>query len=108
MRKQLLEIEKERVRQDLKWGADKHPGSGLWSLVLMEEVGEEARAAMTGDIAALRNELVQVAAVAVAWVESLDDGRAQRSGEWWEAMTREAFEAGRKSVIGEEVDHGGK
>jgi NTP pyrophosphatase (non-canonical NTP hydrolase) len=47
--------------------------------VLTEEVGEVARAVLNinrltsdrGDVTALREELVQVAAVAVAWVEGL-------------------------------------
>jgi hypothetical protein len=38
---------------------------------LVEEVGEVARALHDGDFENLREELVQVAAVAVAWVEAL-------------------------------------
>ena len=43
--------------------------------VLMEEVGEAARAVLEGDRDNLREELVQVAAVAVAIVEAIDTGR---------------------------------
>ena len=39
--------------------------------VLTEEVGEVARAALEHDTDGLRLELVQVAAVAVAWLEAL-------------------------------------
>lgn len=39
--------------------------------VLLEEVGEVAHAINENDSLALRTELVQVAAVAVAWLESL-------------------------------------
>jgi NTP pyrophosphatase (non-canonical NTP hydrolase) len=39
--------------------------------VLMEEVGEVARALLDGNADQLETELVQVAAVAVAWLESL-------------------------------------
>lgn len=40
-------------------------------VVLTEEVGEVARALLEGDDAKLWEELIQVAAVAVAWAESL-------------------------------------
>ena len=39
--------------------------------ILTEEVGEVARAALEHDTDGLRLELVQVAAVAVAWLEAL-------------------------------------
>lgn len=41
-------------------------------VVLVEEVGEIARAVLERSGADLRDELIQVAAVAVAWVEALD------------------------------------
>jgi hypothetical protein len=84
----------ERIRQDAKWGEQNHPdntgstfyakravaarrncqlaadaGMTAWDLVLLEEVHE---ALAESDPAALRTELVQVAAVAVAWVEAID------------------------------------
>ncbi len=78
----LSEVRRERTRQDLQWGwTNRDPA---WHLaVLMEEVGELARAlhdarfADGGEqaIANARDEAVQVAAVAVAFVEGLDDGR---------------------------------
>lgn len=40
--------------------------------VLAEEFGEAAREVVECDRAKLRTELVQVAAVAVAWIEALD------------------------------------
>ena len=39
--------------------------------VLSEECGEAARAVLDTDIDQLRTELIQVAAVAVAWLEAL-------------------------------------
>jgi len=45
-------------------------GQGHWSAILQEEVSEAVAA--IGDDAALRRELVQVAAVAVAWIEAID------------------------------------
>lgn len=41
--------------------------------MLVEEIGEVARALQTNDIHNLREELVQVAAICVAWLEYLYD-----------------------------------
>ena len=41
----------------------------MWNAILIEEVGEVSKALLTGGD--LEAELVQVAAVAVAWLESL-------------------------------------
>ena len=63
----------ERGRQDAKWGVqDHHPA--IWLAILSEEVGEAARAILEGGETrdGLRDELVQVAAVAVAWIECMD------------------------------------
>jgi hypothetical protein len=91
----LAEVAAERLRQDAKWGEQNHPdgtgitpeqqkladvarsmcqqvfaeGRGDWAHVLMEEVRE---ALAESDPAKLRVELVQVAAVSVAWIEALD------------------------------------
>ncbi|WP_206326043.1 MULTISPECIES: hypothetical protein [unclassified Streptomyces] len=90
----LAEIGYERTRQDAKFGEQNHPdgtgnrdqqdaaesarrwcqdsfgaGYGTWSAVLAEEVAE---ANAERDPARLRAELVQVAAVAVAWIEAID------------------------------------
>lgn len=82
----LRDVEMERVRQDEKWGQQDHSPSG-WLVVLMEEVGEAAQQVAMGfvdplpeprealrrtHVRHLRRELIQVAAVAVAAVESLD------------------------------------
>lgn len=68
----------ERQRQDVKWGRSPGHwpnGSGVKLAVLVEEVGEVARALLEeeGD-ERLLEELVQVAAVAVAWAETLAKG----------------------------------
>jgi hypothetical protein len=89
----LAEVEAERRRQDSRWGEQNHPdGTGdayaddaalarkeceqaadsgelSWRHILLEEVAEAMAEREPAD---LRNELIQVAAVAVAWAEALD------------------------------------
>lgn len=71
-------IDAERDQQAIKWGPPHAWGQGDCSspdvdertkaAVLAEECGEVARAVLDGQ--GLTRELVQVAAVAVAWLES--------------------------------------
>jgi len=90
----LTDIRAERARQDAKWGEQNHPdGTGRSGDPLVAEVvkADCDRAARDGtltyrhilneevceafaetDPAKLRAELVQVAAVTVAWIEKLD------------------------------------
>lgn len=88
------EVCAERDRQDARWGLQNHPdgtgseqdkscadlaretcdtafrcGVGNWAQVLTEEFCE---AMAESDPDKLRAELIQVAAVAVAWVEAID------------------------------------
>lgn len=91
------EVLDERARQDAKWGEQNHAdgtgryggitaeaqaqmarracdiafkeGTGSWRHILLEEVYE---ALAETDPQQLRTELIQVAAVAVAWVEAID------------------------------------
>lgn len=91
----LDEVEGERLAQDVRWGRQDHPdgtgvapidrtmaqvaqsrceiafenGRGTYRHILDEEVAE---AFAESDPARLRAELIQVAAVAVAWVEAID------------------------------------
>ncbi len=66
-------IAKERASQDDKWGIQEHTDE-WWLTILMEEVGELSREILEikfgdGDHEKLVNELIQVAAVAKAWLE---------------------------------------
>lgn len=70
-------VQDERDRQDRKWGGvpgvdrrDDH----TYPAVLTEEVGEACKAWLEREPMDLREELIQVAAVAIAWVEELDNG----------------------------------
>jgi NTP pyrophosphatase (non-canonical NTP hydrolase) len=60
--------------------ADPELDDGTRLAILVEEVGEVAHALnerRVGNVEDLRAELVQVAAVAFAWVEAIDSERAQ-------------------------------
>jgi NTP pyrophosphatase (non-canonical NTP hydrolase) len=82
----LAEVGRERSRQEqLKAKgkftytcADAEMTDGQRLAVLVEEVGEVARAMNDGK--GLREELIQVAAVAVAWVEAIDTPESRFSG----------------------------
>jgi len=89
----LTEVAAERRRQDARWGEQNHPdGAGpahaaeavrrraeceqaaasgqlTWRHILWEEVAE---AGAEHEPKHLRDELVQVAAVAVAWIQAID------------------------------------
>lgn len=73
----LYDVLKERFRQDARWGEQNHRQM-IWLGILAEEFGEAAKEInelyfnRAWSVARLRNELIQVAAVAVAMVESLD------------------------------------
>ena len=73
----VLDLGIERARQDAKWGGvpgvdrrDDH----TYAAVLGEEFGEVCKAWLERDVSGLREELIQVAAVALAWIEEIDNG----------------------------------
>ena len=103
----LSEVHDERMRQDAKWSVQDHPdfrpglpraaraayygvpfeeaakyaceaafqrGGGSFADILIEEVSEAINAT---DEKALREELVQVAATAVKWIEAIDRRKAK-------------------------------
>jgi hypothetical protein len=67
----VMDIRDERDEQDRKWGEQNHP-QVCWVAILAEEFGEWSREVLERDFLAARNELVQVAAVALAAIESID------------------------------------
>jgi len=73
----LSQIVNERLKQDAMWGKQRHD-HGTWLAILVEEVGEVSQAMQVNqswgkksDAGDLYNELVQVAAVAVAIAEQV-------------------------------------
>lgn len=70
-REEILELVfLERDRQDEKWGANRRLDDRTWLTILVEEVGETARACLNQDPVNLKEELVQCLAVIFAWMES--------------------------------------
>lgn len=78
-------VRAEREAQDEKWGTQRH-GMTVWGAVLAEEVGEASAEVLklratpldshqdrVAALFALREELTQVAAVSVAWLEHVCD-----------------------------------
>ena len=78
----LDEIREEREWQDKKWGVQKYPTS-IWFMILGEEFGEVAKEAMSRheNKDQLRRELVQTAAVCVAWCEYLENEYKEESSD---------------------------
>lgn len=68
----------ERDRQDRKWGANRHQSSGKWLAILTEEFGEVGKAILEGNKKEIVHELIQCAAVAVAWIEDLSREEVKR------------------------------
>lgn len=72
----VLHVLEERSQQDAKWGVNDYHAA-VWLTILAEEFGEVAKAveriifADSGSSQA-REELIHVAAVALAWTERLD------------------------------------
>jgi hypothetical protein len=76
----------ERERQDKKWGVQHHD-LAWWTVILGEEYGEACKAIYeymalhgTGGIEEVRDELVQVAVVALAAIEDIDQALAGGNG----------------------------
>lgn len=75
----IKDVQDERNRQDKKWGKQSnHPY--LWNTILGEEVGEVNQASLdcengTDTQEHLEEELVQVIAVAIAYLEDIRSGK---------------------------------
>jgi len=67
----LIEVLKERIRQNKLWGEQDHRSTD-WLPILIEEVGEVGKAMYEKDWSGYREELIHVAAVAVSMIESYD------------------------------------
>lgn len=61
----------ERYHQDEKWGFRIGQPDTTWQTILSEEVGEAAKEVLDRNFDKLEAELIQCAAVALAWLEDL-------------------------------------
>ena len=61
----------ERERQELKWGDQVKNSDELWTVIALEEFGEVGREVYDHDLPKAYMELIQLAAVCVAWAEAL-------------------------------------
>ncbi len=83
--KAVQDVLAEMNAQDEKWGADRNQHPFLWQVILGEEFGEVCQAILHdqfGGHAAgtARDELVQVAAVALQFIEQYDRMAADSGG----------------------------
>lgn len=77
------DIQRERIRQDEQWGGPEHDDRlafGMWAMILTKQAGAVANAALRWKdqgwpLKVMRDHLVKVAAVAIAWAESIDRRR---------------------------------
>jgi NTP pyrophosphatase (non-canonical NTP hydrolase) len=95
----------ERKKQDEKWGVQNHGPDG-WLAILIEEVGEVAKAILEGSALKYCDELTQVAAVAVAALEcanrgSLEIGSLVKAQQELKKAIRDRDELWCKSLIHE-------
>lgn len=67
----LSQVRAERERQDQKFGEQNHDPY-KWVTIAAEELGEAAHDALEIDYAGYRKEMIEVAAVAICAVESID------------------------------------
>lgn len=72
----IIEIVNERILQDKRWGKQNH-SPFVWLAILGEEFGEANKAILQCND--YRNEMIQVAAVAIAAIESLDSLHEERN-----------------------------
>ena len=70
----------ERLRQDELWGDQSGHADERWLVILIEEVGEVARAMYDEDEGHVYEEIIQCAAVCMAWAEAMQRRRTIGKG----------------------------
>lgn len=76
----MQEIQDERLSQDKEWKEQNHHPF-RWMSILMEEVGEASKALPEGSLLKYRDEMIQVAAVAVAAIGCFERGKWDKQEE---------------------------
>lgn len=79
----IADVIDERIRQDAKWGFVRDLPAERWLTILTEEVGEFAKDILdhTDYRGNMRDELVQIAAVAIAALQDLD-AQSKKVDKW--------------------------
>lgn len=97
----------EMSRQDKKWGADRNQHPFVWQTILSEEVGEFSQAILHDEFGGhkagtAREEMVQVAAVALQIIEYYDRhcAPAPESKKAHPYLAMPAIPAGREKICG--------
>ena len=67
----IQDVLNERTRQNDIWGDQVQNTSDRWNVIAVEEVGEVARSIYEEDDLNLYKEIIQTAAVYVAWAEAI-------------------------------------
>lgn len=65
----IKKIRLERIQQNAKWGEQNH-NDEKWLMIAAEEFGEIAKGCLENDQPNVDTEIVQLAAVLVAWAEA--------------------------------------
>ncbi len=67
----VIELKKRREQQDVKWGPNRRLPAATWLTIIIEEVGEVAEAILENQPSNIFDELLDVAATCIAWMETL-------------------------------------
>lgn len=70
----LIEVFKERDRQDKKWGDQRNLSDMRWLGIVTEEIGETAEEVLSDSPEKMRKEVIEVCASALVWLECMDRG----------------------------------
>ena len=102
-------ISDERERQDAKWGGKDHDMDHykrIWTRLIVRQLGDADRTLERGGIDDWGNQMVQVAALAVAALECLGIEYEEMFGNLDDMIDMDASDAGSSYVKFEETDRG--
>lgn len=114
--KALLDVIAEMNKQDEKWGADRNQHPFLWQVILGEEFGEVCQAILHDEFGGshagtAREELVQVAAVALQFIEQydrLDENKAEKEIEHKLVILESPYAATNGYTVQENIEYARK
>lgn len=68
----LADVLNEEDRQDAIWGANRDQDWGFWLIIMLEELGEVARAILKRDWDNMREEIIHTLAVGFQFLENIE------------------------------------